>query len=132
MHLHEIIHAMNVHFPQAHYLLKTGLSCYINDASSRNQENIFHFNKFENYIKTNNLNFEKFEEFENIDEITSFQYVTGPLICNAIYRKGGKKLLLEYLNNTNHLLLGLYYHSNKHLLRWLPMHQNLFQIPFPL
>ena len=100
MHLHEIIHAMNVHFPQAHYLLKTGLSCYINDASSRNQENIFHFNKFENYIKTNNLNFEKFEEFENIDEITSFQYVTGPLICNAIYRKGGKKLLLEYLNNT--------------------------------
>ena len=101
MHLHEIIHTMNVHFPKAHYLLKTGLSCYINDASSRNQENIFHFNKFENYIKTNNLNFDKFEEFENIDEITSFQYVTGTLICNAIYRKGGKKLLLEYLNNTN-------------------------------
>ncbi len=100
MHLHEIIHTMNVHFPKAHYLLKTGLSCYINDASSRNQENIFHFNKFENYIKINDLDFNKFDEFENIDEVTSFQYVTGTLICNAIYRKGGKNLLLEYLNNT--------------------------------
>ena len=100
LHQHEIIHVLNKHFENCNTLIKIGLSCYINDSSTRNLPIFYHFDNFEKYNRSVKLDFENFEDFENIDENTNISYVTGTLICNAIYRKGGMKLLLEYMNST--------------------------------
>lgn len=102
-HYHEIIHTINKHFKNSNSLIRIGLSSYINDASSRNLPLIFHFEKFKTYIDKKHLDFENFENFENIDEVTNISYVTGSLICNAIYRKGGLNLLMEYMNSTKEI-----------------------------
>ncbi|CAM3863845.1 MULTISPECIES: hypothetical protein [Flavobacterium] len=100
IHLHEIIHVINNHFPNGNSYIKIGLSCYINDAGAGDLPLLYHVNKFEKYLNENKFNFEEFENTENLDDITNISYVLGSLICNAIYRKGGLPLLLEYLNCT--------------------------------
>lgn len=100
LHHHEITHTLNKHFENCNDLIKIGLSSYINDGSSRNLPIFYHFENFENYVNKVNPDFEHFEDFENVDETTNISYVTGALICNAIYRKGGMKLLLKYMNCT--------------------------------
>ena len=97
-HLHELIHVLNKFFPQANDILKIGLSSYINDASSKNLPITFHFKNLNNYLLTSKLDFENFENLTNLDQFTTISYVTGYLICNAIYRKGGIELLIDYLN----------------------------------
>ena len=99
-HLHEIIHTLNKHFPSANTYMLIGLSAYINDAGSRGSDMLFHIKRFQEYTLSNNLDFEKFEDFENMDDYTNISYVTGTLLCNAIYRKGGLSLLKSYLQNT--------------------------------
>lgn len=99
-HFHEIIHTINNYFPTANEYLLIGLSCYINDAGSKGKDILFHIKKFKEYSKTHAIDFENFENLQNIDEYTNISYVTGTLLCNAIYRKGGKKLLLEFLKDT--------------------------------
>lgn len=103
LHHHEIVHVLNKYFENCNVLIKIGLSSYINDGSSRNLPIFYHFENFENYLKKEKLDFENFENFQNIDETTNISYVTGALICNAIYRKGGKKMLLEYMNSTKEI-----------------------------
>lgn len=99
-HLHEIIHTLNNHFPPANTYMLIGLSAYINDAGSRGSDMLFHIKRFREYTLSNNLDFESFENFENMDAYTNISYITGTLICNAIYRKGGLSLLKSYLHNT--------------------------------
>lgn len=99
-HLHEIIHTLNNHFPTANTYMLIGLSAYINDAGSRGSDMLFHIKRFREYALSKYLDFEKFEDFENVDEYTNISYVTGTLLCNAIYRKGGLPLLKSYLQNT--------------------------------
>jgi len=99
-HLHEIIHTINKHFPTCNTMLKIGLSCYINNAGSRGNDIMYHVKRFIDYAETNNVDFENFENLENVDEYTNIAYVIGPTLCNAIYRKGGKELLLDFMNNT--------------------------------
>lgn len=103
LHYHEIVHVINKYFDNCNELIKIGLSSYINDGSSRNLPIFYHFDNFENYSKKEKLDFENFENFLNIDETTNISYVTGYLICNAIFRKGGKTLLLEYMNTTREI-----------------------------
>jgi hypothetical protein len=100
MHLHEIIHTLNKHFPTCNDMLKIGLSCYINNAGSRGNDAMYHVKRFIDYAEINNVDFENFENLENVDEYTNISYVIGPTLCNAIYRKGGKELLLDFMNNT--------------------------------
>ena len=99
-HLHEIIHTLNKHFPTSNPLLLIGLSAYINDAGSRGRDMLFHIKRFKEYVVNNNVNFEKFEDFENLDDYTNISYITGTLFCNAIYRKGGLALLKSYMSDT--------------------------------
>lgn len=100
IHLHEIIHTINKHFPNCNSTILTGVSSYINDAGSRGANFMYHIKKFKEFIKTNNVDFENFYDIENVDEYTNAGYVIGATLCNAIYRKGGKKLLLEFMINT--------------------------------
>lgn len=99
-HLHELIHTLNKHFPNCNSIIKIGLSSYINDAGSRGDNFMYHINKFKEFSKTNEVDFENFDEIGNVDEYTNSSYVIGATLCNAIYRKGGKKLLLEFMNST--------------------------------
>lgn len=102
-HFHEIIHTINKHFPTFNSLLKTGLSSYINDAGTRGGAVFYHIKKFNVYLKSHKVDFENFDEIENVDEYTNASYVIGSTLCNAIFRKGGKKLLLEFMNDTNEI-----------------------------
>ncbi|KOS08054.1 hypothetical protein AM493_19855 [Flavobacterium akiainvivens] len=98
--LHEIIHIINRYYPTANPFMLIGLSCYINDAGSRGKDLLFHLKRFLEYAKTNNPDYENFEEFGNIDDYTNCDYVTGGIICNALYRKGGIQLVKAFLQNT--------------------------------
>jgi hypothetical protein len=100
MNLHEIIHTINKHFPTANQYMLIGLSCYINDAGSKGKDVLFHLKRFLEYSKVNQLDYENFDSFENIDNYTNIAYVTAPIICNAIYKKGGINLILDFLKDT--------------------------------
>lgn len=99
-HLHEIIHALNKHFPNSNSMLQIGLSAYINDAGTRNLPILYHIEKLEKHLQTHEMDFEKFETLENLDETTNLSYIFGALICNAIYRKGGMPLLIDYMKSS--------------------------------
>jgi hypothetical protein len=98
--LHEIIHIINRHYPNANPYMLMGLSCYINDAGSRGKDILFHLKRFLEYAKSKNIDFENFEDLGNIDDYTNIDYVTGGIICNALYRKGGIKLVKDFLKDT--------------------------------
>lgn len=104
-HFHEIIHTLNRHFPSSNSYILIGLSAYIDDAGSRGRDMLFHIQRFAKYVGENNLNFEKFEDFQNIDDYTNISYVTSTLICNAIYRKGGLPLLKSFLYDTKDIVV---------------------------
>lgn len=98
--LHEVVHIINRHYPTANPYMLMGLSCYINDAGSRGKDLLFHLKRFLEYAGTATLDYEHFEEFGNVDDYTNSDYVTGGIICNALYRKGGIKLVKAFLQDT--------------------------------
>lgn len=99
-HKHELIHRVNKKYPDAHYLLTTGLSIY------NGGENVYMnynfktlFEKFNNFfaqnpqIKLNLFNTTNFEKEVQID------YLIGAIIDDAILEKGGLNFLKETLKN---------------------------------
>ena len=45
------------------------------------------------------MNLNQLINFVNFDEHTDYHYVLGGLIADRIYKKGGWKLIIEYMNS---------------------------------
>ncbi|SFI40217.1 hypothetical protein [Halpernia frigidisoli] len=99
-HKHELIHLINKKYPQAHYLLNTGLSIY-NGGENVHKDYNFKtlLQKFNNYyIQNSNVTLDLFN-LNNFEKDIQIDYLIGAIIDDAILEKGGLTLLKETLTN---------------------------------
>lgn len=98
-HKHELIHRINIKYPNAHYLLTTGLSIY---SSQRNVHIGFDFGelfkRFVNFYSNNNESPSLFKQ-SNIGDNIVTEYLVGAILIDAILETGNIEGLREALNN---------------------------------
>ncbi|QLL59102.1 hypothetical protein [Empedobacter falsenii] len=96
---HEIIHLINKKFPNAHYLLLTGLSVYHKSKNAnigRSLDEVFKdFDKF--IINNSNYNLSFTGKFPKINNRTSSEYIISAILIDLILEKGGVDLLKKGL-----------------------------------
>ena len=116
-HYHELTHFINKFYPNANYLLLTGISAYISkDKAHFGKPLEYHTRRINNYLKANpEINLSNPFDFYFMDKETNPQYVIGALLCDLIIERKGKNGLLETFNkySTNEELLN---HLNKDVL----------------
>ncbi|MDR6301652.1 hypothetical protein [Mesonia maritima] len=102
-HKHELIHLINSKFPEAHYLLLSGLSVYTKSQnSSLGKPFLYHIKKINERIKKNsNLNLTDFNSIKSNDSVTEPIYFIGAIMCDLILQQGGIELLKEALKAGN-------------------------------
>lgn len=97
---HEIIHLINKKFPNAHYLLLTGLSVYHNDKNANLGRSMMDlmkdFNEYANQNKGYKFSFTG--NFPKINNKSGTEYLIGFMLIDKILEVGGKDLLIESLN----------------------------------
>lgn len=101
-HYHEITHYLNKFFPNANYLLLTGISAYISkDKAHFGKPLIYHIKRVNEYLEKNKeIDLSKPSNFYSLDEKTNPQYVIGAILCDIILEKGGKDLLIKAFQST--------------------------------
>lgn len=101
-HQHEITHFINNYFPNANELLLTGLSAYWGDENAhKGKPLLYSIKRVNEYLKNHpEIDLNKPNEFWKLDEETNPQYVTGAIICDIAFEKGGINTLKHFLNNS--------------------------------
>jgi hypothetical protein len=101
-HQHEITHFINNYFPNANELLLTGLSAYWGEENAHKGKPLLYSAKRVNeYLKNHpEIDLNKPNEFWKLDEETNPQYVTGAIICDIAFEKGGISTLKRFLNKS--------------------------------
>jgi hypothetical protein len=101
-HYHEITHFINKFFPDANYLLLTGISAYISKNKAHlGKPLIYHLKRVNDYLEKHpEIDLSSPFSFNQLDEKTNPQYVIGAILCDLILKKGGKKELILAFNST--------------------------------
>jgi hypothetical protein len=97
---HELIHLINKKYPNAYYLLLTGLSVY----HSSNNANLGKSSKevlkiFNNFLKENEVELSFTSNFPKINNEIGTEYVIGNILIDTILEKGDLYLLKYTLEN---------------------------------
>ncbi|WP_404986648.1 hypothetical protein ACI513_06330 [Chryseobacterium sp. M5] len=113
-HYHEITHFINKSYPNANYLLLTGISAYLSGEKAHfGKSLVYHTKRVHEYLEKNKeINLSNPFEFYKLDENTNPQYVIGGLLCDLIIERKGKNRLIEAFSNTK---------SDEDLLKFLQM-----------
>ena len=97
-HYHELIHSINEKYPNAHYLLLSGLAIYHND------DNVLFLNNYNDlfmslnrYILHNNIKSIDIFNFPTFDSSITGDYMSGAILIDVILQNGGIELLKEAL-----------------------------------
>lgn len=101
-HQHEITHFINNYFPNANELLLTGLSAYWGEENAhKGKPLLYSVKRVNEYLKNHpEIDLNKPNEFWKLDEETNPQYVTGAIICDIAFEKGGISTLKRFLNKS--------------------------------
>lgn len=101
-HQHEITHFINNYFPNANELLLTGLSAYWGEENAhKGKPLLYSVKRVNEYLKNHpEIDLNKPDDFWKLDEETNPQYVTGAIICDIAFEKGGINTLKRFLNNS--------------------------------
>ncbi|MFC7348209.1 hypothetical protein ACFQO9_15940 [Chryseobacterium zhengzhouense] len=101
-HYHEITHFINKFYPNANYLLLTGVSAYLSGEKAHfGKPLIYHIKRVNEYLEKNKeISLSKPFDFYKLDENTNPQYVIGGLLCDLIIERQGKNGLIEAFKNT--------------------------------
>lgn len=101
-HQHEITHFINNYFPNANELLLTGLSAYWGEENAhKGKPLLYSVKRVNEYLKNHpEIDLNKPNDFWKLDEETNPQYITGAIICDIAFEKGGINTLKRFLNNS--------------------------------
>lgn len=101
-HYHEITHFINKFYPNAHYLLLTGISAYLSGEKAHFGKSLtYHTRRVDDYLdKNQQIDLSQPFDFYRLDENTNPQYVIGGIICDLIIERTGQSGLKEAFSNT--------------------------------
>lgn len=96
---HEIIHLINKKFPNAHYLLLTGLSVYHDSKNASLGRSSYEiFRDFNEYAKSNKEYVFSFTgTFPKINNKIGVEYIISSILIDEILNEGGIDLLIDSL-----------------------------------
>lgn len=99
-HLHELVHLINKKYPNAHWLLLTGLAVYQPGEEATLGYSFQELFKNElAYINKNQIRQLDPLDFPTFDPKVTDSYLSGPILIDLILNKGGKPLLIQALEN---------------------------------
>ena len=100
-HYHELVHFINKFYPNANYLLLTGISAYISGEKAHFGKSIhYHIKRVNDYLnKHSAIDLSNPFDFYYMDEETNPQYVIGALLCDLIIERKNKQELINVFKN---------------------------------
>lgn len=113
---HEVFHVVvDTQYPNKHLWASEGIATFL--GGSRGKSLTWHLKRTHDFLgKHPEINLNNLLDLKTIDEFTDYRYAVGGLIAKKIYKKGGWKMLREFLNsgisnedyyNAINLLLGV-------------------------
>lgn len=100
-HKHELIHLINIKYPNAHPLLLSGISVYNNSENSHLGESfLFHIVELNKTFNANpSIDLTDWDNIKRSNSTTEPFYFLGAVLCDLILTEGGIELFKSALNS---------------------------------